>query len=339
MLLSHAPPGVTGAHGSASFLSANCLKRVVCIMLQPAAFIIRCDRRPRWRLLPQRQLLTMHRTHHVLFRCLRQLSHTPKAVPPSSAPPTPRTAAPAASGIPTHSLTHVLFCVIRYFQTPPSGVTDAQGGTSFLSATNPAALLAPPMAAAAGSMSSAVLSALRSPYDALAENTARHCAGLPAHHAVVCGPPGAGKSWLLWEGTLLAGKDCQTSYSYNHPSITCIAGIDVFAYQDGRIIGQHAVVCGPPGWQVGFCGRARCWQVGAAVLLWEGLLLAGGGCCALGHLRSKMRVICFLQAKRPGSASSKSRLRSCRTSSTSPAAARATLACTSSSSLTTWIYL
>ncbi|WIA40947.1 hypothetical protein OEZ86_004601 [Tetradesmus obliquus] len=87
------------------------------------------------------------------------------------------------------------------------GVTDAQGGASFLSATNPAALLAPPMAAAAGSMSSAVLSALRSPYDALAENTARHCAGLPAHHAVVCGPPGAGKSWLLWEGTLLAGKE------------------------------------------------------------------------------------------------------------------------------------
>jgi predicted AAA+ superfamily ATPase len=55
-------------------------------------------------------------------------------------------------------------------------------------------------------MCSTVLSALRTPYDALAENTRRHCAGLPAHHAVICGPPEGGKSWMLWEGTLLAGK-------------------------------------------------------------------------------------------------------------------------------------
>ncbi|KAF6251040.1 hypothetical protein COO60DRAFT_1275392 [Scenedesmus sp. NREL 46B-D3] len=64
-----------------------------------------------------------------------------------------------------------------------------------------------PNYAPGGGMCGAVLSALRTPYDALAENTRRHCAGLPAHHAVVCGPPGAGKSWLLWEGALLAGKE------------------------------------------------------------------------------------------------------------------------------------
>ena len=41
---------------------------------------------------------------------------------------------------------------------------------------------------------------------ALDANTLRHAAGLPAQHAVVCGPPGSGKSWLLWEGTLAAAK-------------------------------------------------------------------------------------------------------------------------------------
>jgi hypothetical protein len=51
-----------------------------------------------------------------------------------------------------------------------------------------------------------VLSLLSGAHASLAANTARHCAGLPAQHAVVCGPPGSGKSWLLWEGSLLAGE-------------------------------------------------------------------------------------------------------------------------------------
>eukprot|EP00878_Enallax_costatus_P017062 GHUV01017914.1.p1 GENE.GHUV01017914.1~~GHUV01017914.1.p1 ORF type:complete len:556 (+),score=170.71 GHUV01017914.1:1048-2715(+) len=71
-----------------------------------------------------------------------------------------------------------------------------------------ATALSPPVAAAAGAgMSSIVLSQLQQAYAALEENTKRHCMGLPAQHAVICGPPGSGKSWLLWEGTLLAGKD------------------------------------------------------------------------------------------------------------------------------------
>jgi hypothetical protein len=106
----------------------------------------------------------------------------------------------------------------------PAGVTDVQGAVSaaYLTATNPASLLAPPTAAAAGGICSTVLSALQTPYDALAENTMRHCTGLPAHHAVICGPPGAGKSWLLWEGTLLAGE--QVSYGAQtaaHASCCC----------------------------------------------------------------------------------------------------------------------
>lgn len=30
--------------------------------------------------------------------------------------------------------------------------------------------------------------------------------GRPAQHVLVCGPQGAGKSWLLWHGTQLAGE-------------------------------------------------------------------------------------------------------------------------------------
>jgi len=39
---------------------------------------------------------------------------------------------------------------------------------------------------------------------ALDANTLRHAEGLPAAHALVCGPPGSGKSWMLWDGTLQA---------------------------------------------------------------------------------------------------------------------------------------
>lgn len=91
--------------------------------------------------------------------------------------------------------------------TPPQNL-GGSGDASVAGTSNPATLLAPPMAAASGMRQATVLSALQTPYDALADNTRRHCAGLPAHHAVICGPPGAGKSWLLWEGTLLAGRDC-----------------------------------------------------------------------------------------------------------------------------------
>ncbi len=39
----------------------------------------------------------------------------------------------------------------------------------------------------------------------LAANTLRHCEGLPASHALVAGPSGTGKTWLLWDSTLAAG--------------------------------------------------------------------------------------------------------------------------------------
>lgn len=50
------------------------------------------------------------------------------------------------------------------------------------------------------------LSALADQARTLTENTARHCEGLPAQHVLVAGPSGSGKSWLLWESTLLAGE-------------------------------------------------------------------------------------------------------------------------------------
>jgi predicted AAA+ superfamily ATPase len=49
------------------------------------------------------------------------------------------------------------------------------------------------------------LSALRSQQDRLAINTVRFLDGKPAFHCMVAGPSGSGKSWLLWESTLLAG--------------------------------------------------------------------------------------------------------------------------------------
>ncbi|GBF92461.1 hypothetical protein Rsub_04565 [Raphidocelis subcapitata] len=51
-----------------------------------------------------------------------------------------------------------------------------------------------------------VLSAYKQQRAELDANTLRHAAGLPAQHAIVCGPSGSGKSWMLWEGTLAAAK-------------------------------------------------------------------------------------------------------------------------------------
>eukprot|EP00879_Flechtneria_rotunda_P022214 GHRR01023438.1.p1 GENE.GHRR01023438.1~~GHRR01023438.1.p1 ORF type:complete len:493 (+),score=139.30 GHRR01023438.1:778-2256(+) len=81
----------------------------------------------------------------------------------------------------------------------------SQGGLAIQEGQNPTNALSP--ARVAGPSHQNVLTALKGPYGQLAENTKGHCAGLPAQHAIVCGPPGAGKSWLLWEGTLLAGRD------------------------------------------------------------------------------------------------------------------------------------
>ncbi|KAG1659329.1 hypothetical protein FOA52_010377 [Chlamydomonas sp. UWO 241] len=58
-----------------------------------------------------------------------------------------------------------------------------------------------------GNLALAPLSALTKHQEVLAANTARFCAGKPAQHCLVAGPSGSGKSWLLWESTLLAGKD------------------------------------------------------------------------------------------------------------------------------------
>ncbi|KAG2499306.1 hypothetical protein HYH03_002884 [Edaphochlamys debaryana] len=51
------------------------------------------------------------------------------------------------------------------------------------------------------------LPALDSVRAALEANTLAHCAGRPAEHALVAGPSGSGKSALLWDYTLAAGRD------------------------------------------------------------------------------------------------------------------------------------
>mmetsp|Transcript_4838 Transcript_4838/g.10389 ORF Transcript_4838/g.10389 Transcript_4838/m.10389 type:complete len:497 (+) Transcript_4838:49-1539(+) len=58
-----------------------------------------------------------------------------------------------------------------------------------------------------GPGSSKVLSVLEQQQQTLAANTLRFCEGLPAHHVLVAGPSGSGKSWLLWESTLVAAKE------------------------------------------------------------------------------------------------------------------------------------
>lgn len=56
-----------------------------------------------------------------------------------------------------------------------------------------------------GDLSLKPLSALAKQHAALAANTQQFCDGMPAQHCIVAGPIGSGKSWLLWESTLLAG--------------------------------------------------------------------------------------------------------------------------------------
>ncbi|KAJ9510215.1 hypothetical protein QJQ45_015694 [Haematococcus lacustris] len=52
------------------------------------------------------------------------------------------------------------------------------------------------------------LSALQPAVAALDQNTSRHCQGVAgAQHVLVAGPSGSGKSWLLWDSTLRAGKE------------------------------------------------------------------------------------------------------------------------------------
>ncbi len=50
-----------------------------------------------------------------------------------------------------------------------------------------------------------LLSANAAQRAAIAANTERHLQGLPAQHMVVFGPPGSGKSWLLWEALIAIG--------------------------------------------------------------------------------------------------------------------------------------
>jgi predicted AAA+ superfamily ATPase len=51
------------------------------------------------------------------------------------------------------------------------------------------------------------LSCLQPQLESITENTLRFMEGLPASHVLIGGPCGSGKSWLLWEGTLLAGSE------------------------------------------------------------------------------------------------------------------------------------
>mgnify|MGYP001807795005 CR=1 FL=1 len=61
----------------------------------------------------------------------------------------------------------------------------------------------PDGSAAAALAPLSVLDAARASLDA---NTAAHCEGRPAYHALVAGPSGSGKSSLLWDYTLAAGE-------------------------------------------------------------------------------------------------------------------------------------
>ncbi|KAG2443031.1 hypothetical protein HYH02_009446 [Chlamydomonas schloesseri] len=51
------------------------------------------------------------------------------------------------------------------------------------------------------------LSVLEGPRATLDANTLEHCEGRPAHHVLAAGPSGSGKSSLLWDYTLAAGKE------------------------------------------------------------------------------------------------------------------------------------
>ena len=79
-----------------------------------------------------------------------------------------------------------------------------------------------------GNLSLPALSSLEPVRQILADNTTRFAEGLPASHCLVAGPTGSGKSWLLWESTLLAGV-CD-------PYACCIALVPIHLphiYDDG----------------------------------------------------------------------------------------------------------
>ena len=109
------------------------------------------------------------------------------------------------------SLVHFLYwpaaCLQNRWEKGAFAASSEGALTPPNTSNNPATAAAPPAAAILGpGPGSTVLDVLAPKYKALAANTMRHCQGLPAEHALVCGPPGSGKSWLLWEGTLLAGE-------------------------------------------------------------------------------------------------------------------------------------
>ncbi|GAX82202.1 hypothetical protein CEUSTIGMA_g9630.t1 [Chlamydomonas eustigma] len=58
-----------------------------------------------------------------------------------------------------------------------------------------------------GNLTLSPLSVLDEQKSQLDRNTIRFCEGFPAQHCLIGGPSGSGKSWLLWEATLIAGKD------------------------------------------------------------------------------------------------------------------------------------
>lgn len=145
------------------------------------------------------------------------------------APPTPEALSEWKAALASHSAwSDALPLLTQYYLDHGYGVTsrnaalrwskggfeEASEGGLLVGRSNPrdsspVTTLSPPAAAAgpAAGQQQAVLPVLQAAYDRLASNTRRHCAGLPACHAVVCGPPGAGKSWLLWEGSLMAGRE------------------------------------------------------------------------------------------------------------------------------------
>ena len=51
------------------------------------------------------------------------------------------------------------------------------------------------------------LSSLEPQFETISANTLRFMEGLTASHCLIGGPSGSGKSWLLWEGSLLAGAE------------------------------------------------------------------------------------------------------------------------------------
>jgi len=106
--------------------------------------------------------------------------------------------------------------VVQYWATHGFGITSRNSALRWVKgALEEGPDPAPPGQAGAPTSSPLVsaaapltnLSVLEPQRAALAANTARHCEGLPASHALVAGPSGSGKSWLLWDSTLAAGRE------------------------------------------------------------------------------------------------------------------------------------